>query len=84
MIQVLEVVCAPVRVYLQSRDDTIRSIVTSLIDDDSNSELFSELADGMIMNLSYTRALSTCFCLWSVAIDSTLNLINSIFNLIVI
>lgn len=42
---ILEVVCRPVRAYLQSREDTVRSIVRSLVDD-SNTELSSELAEG--------------------------------------
>ncbi len=39
---VLELVCEPVRKYLRTRDDTVRCIVQSLIDD-SNSELSDEL-----------------------------------------
>ncbi|XP_059088575.1 anaphase-promoting complex subunit 2-like [Tigriopus californicus] len=39
---VLEVVCAPVRTYLRTREDTVRCIVQSLIDD-SSSELADEL-----------------------------------------
>ncbi len=39
---VLELVCEPVRAYLRTRDDTVRCIVQSLIDD-SNSELADEL-----------------------------------------
>ena len=36
----LEQVCDPVRTYLRTREDTVRCIVASLIDDSSN-----ELAD---------------------------------------
>ena len=36
----LEIVCEPVRKYLRTRDDTVRCIVQSLIDDNTN-----ELAD---------------------------------------
>ena len=38
----LELVCEPVRKYLRTRDDTVRCIVSSLIDDNS-SELAEEL-----------------------------------------
>ena len=38
----LELVCEPVRRYLRTRDDTVRCIVSSLIDD-SSSELAEEL-----------------------------------------
>ncbi|KAK2189465.1 hypothetical protein NP493_106g06023 [Ridgeia piscesae] len=38
----LDLVCEPVRKYLRNRDDTVRSIVSSLIED-SNSELLDEL-----------------------------------------
>lgn len=47
---ILEVVCRPVRSYLQSREDTVRSIVRSLVDD-SNTELSSELAEGKPINM---------------------------------
>ncbi len=39
---VLELVCEPVRAYLRTRDDTVRCIVQSLIDDNCN-ELAEEL-----------------------------------------
>ena len=38
----LEIVCEPVRKYLRTRDDTVRCIVQSLIDDNTN-ELAEEL-----------------------------------------
>ena len=41
----LEIVCEPVRKYLRTRDDTVRCIVQSLIDDNTN-----ELADELIRN----------------------------------
>jgi anaphase-promoting complex subunit 2 len=47
----LDLVCAPVRAYLQGRDDTVRCIITSLIDD-ANSELSEELADGRPIDMA--------------------------------
>ena len=47
----LDLVCAPVRAYLQLRDDTVRCIITSLIDD-ANSELSEELADGKPIDMA--------------------------------
>lgn len=41
----MEIVCEPVRKYLRTRDDTVRCIVQSLIDDNTN-----ELADELIRN----------------------------------
>jgi len=42
---ILQIVCEPVRRYLRTRDDTVRCIVQSLIDDGS-SELSEELTKG--------------------------------------
>ena len=42
---ILQIVCEPVRRYLRTRDDTVRCIVQSLIDDGS-SELSEELSKG--------------------------------------
>lgn len=41
----MEIVCEPVRKYLRTRDDTVRCIVQSLIDDNTN-----ELADELMKN----------------------------------
>lgn len=46
----LEVVCTPVRQYLQGRPDTVRCIVSSLTND-SKSELYLELAEGKPLEL---------------------------------
>ena len=40
---ILEQVCSPVRRYLLTRDDTVRCIVASLIDDGSNE--LAEVSD---------------------------------------
>ena len=42
---ILQIVCEPVRKYLRTREDTVRCIVQSLIDDGS-SELSEELTKG--------------------------------------
>lgn len=55
---ILEVVCRPVRAYLQLRDDTVRSIVRSLVDD-SSSELSNELAEGKPIEIPDSD-MSTC------------------------
>jgi len=47
----LDLVCTPVRTYLQQRDDTIRCIITSLIDE-SHSELKDELEEGKPIELA--------------------------------
>ena len=51
---VLEVVCDPVRTYLRTREDTVRCIVQSLIDDQS-SELADELKknEGLFLDESF-------------------------------
>lgn len=51
---VLEIVCEPVRAYLRTREDTVRSIVASLIDD-SSSELAEELQkkEGLCLDESF-------------------------------
>lgn len=50
----LELVCEPVRKYLRTRDDTVRCIVQSLIDDSSN-ELAEELmkSEGLCLDESF-------------------------------
>lgn len=50
----LEIVCEPVRKYLRTRDDTVRCIVQSLIDDNTN-ELAEELMknQGLCLDDSY-------------------------------
>lgn len=61
---VLELVCAPVREYLRSRDDTVRCVVTSLVDD-SNSELADELAGSrvpLLLHAQYLGYLSRVIC----------------------
>eukprot|EP00040_Diaphanoeca_grandis_P029050 m.169123 g.169123 ORF g.169123 m.169123 type:complete len:767 (-) comp31552_c0_seq6:254-2554(-) len=45
---ILDIVCGPVREYLRGREDTVRSVVTSLIDE-SNTEFSNELADGKLI-----------------------------------
>lgn len=54
----LETVGEPVRDYLRQREDTVRCIVASLTDD-SNSELFEELATGAEV-LCCARTCGTC------------------------
>lgn len=51
---ILEIVCEPVRRYLRTREDTVRSIVQSLIDD-SSSELADELKknEGLCLDESF-------------------------------
>lgn len=51
---VLELVCEPVRKYLRTRQDTVREIISSLIDDGS-SELCDELFKGepLVLDESY-------------------------------
>ena len=50
----LEIVCEPVRKYLRTRDDTVRCIVQSLIDDNTN-ELAEELQrnEGLCLDDSF-------------------------------
>ena len=50
----LEIVCDPVKRYLRTRDDTVRCIVTSLIDEHTN-ELTEELMknEGLCLDDSY-------------------------------
>jgi anaphase-promoting complex subunit 2 len=51
---ILEIVCEPVRRYLRTREDTVRCIVQSLIDD-SSSELADELTknEGLFLEESF-------------------------------
>jgi len=51
---ILDVVCEPVRAYLRQREDTVRCIVSGLIDD-SNNELFGEVSN-------VVRTMSSCQC----------------------
>ena len=50
----LEIVCEPVKRYLRTREDTVRCIVQSLIDDSAN-ELAEELMknEGLCLDDSY-------------------------------
>ena len=61
---VLEQVCDPVRTYLRTREDTVRCIVASLIDDSSN-----ELADVRSNCASVCVCVCACICVCALVVN---------------